>query len=172
MESSSTGDLFSKSEIKVHINVLELKAILFDLKALAKRLTKVHKKVLTNNSTTVACINKFGTSRSKECDSITKEIWQWASDSFIWLSAHLQGIQNTEAGFESRKYEIHTERLICGKLGFPLTIDLFATRINTQLKTFASWPDPNCVSVNSFWINWEKEKCCAFPPFSCLSRTL
>ena len=82
-ESSSTGGLFSKSEMKVHINVLELKAILFDLKALAKRLTKVHKKVLTNNSTTVACINKFGTRRSKECDFITKEIWQWASDYFI-----------------------------------------------------------------------------------------
>ena len=80
MEFSSTGGLFSTSEIKVHINVLELKAILFDLKALAKGLTKVHIKVLTGNSTTLLSINKFGTSRSQECDSITKEIWQWASD--------------------------------------------------------------------------------------------
>ena len=111
MESSSTGDLFSKSEIKVHINVLELKAILFDLKALAKGLTKVYIKVLTGNSTILVSINKFGTSRSQECDSVTKEIWQWASDYSIWLPAHLQGMQNTEADFESRKYEIHTERL-------------------------------------------------------------
>ena len=80
MEFSSTGGVFSTSEIKVHINVLELKAILFDLKALAKGLTKVHIKVLTGNSTTLLSINKFGTSRSQECDSITKEIWQWASD--------------------------------------------------------------------------------------------
>ena len=80
MEFSSTGGVFSTSEIKVHINVLELKAILFDLKALAKGLTKVHIKVLTGNSTTLLSINKFGTSRSQECDSMTKEIWQWASD--------------------------------------------------------------------------------------------
>ena len=50
MESQSTGGLFSTSEMKEHISVLELKAILFGLKALAKSLTKVHIKVLTDNS--------------------------------------------------------------------------------------------------------------------------
>ena len=72
MESQSTGGLFSTSEMKEHINVLELKAILFGSKAVAKSLTKVHIKVLTDNSTAVACINKFGTSRSQECDSVIK----------------------------------------------------------------------------------------------------
>ena len=76
MESQSTGGLFSTPEMKEHINVLELKAILFGLKALAKGLTKVHIKVLTDNSTAVACLNKFGTSRSQECDFVTKEMWQ------------------------------------------------------------------------------------------------
>ena len=150
---------------------------LFDLKVLAKGLTKIHIKVLTDNSTTVACINKFGTSRSQECDFITKEIWQWASNSSIWLSAmHWPGIQNIEADFESWKYEIHTEwkliesvfHFICGELGFSPTIDLFAKRINTQLRTFVSYrPNPNCVAVSAFLINWEK-KIYAFPPFACL----
>ena len=76
MEPNSTGGLFSTSEMKEYINVLELKAILFGLKTLAKGLTKIHIKVLTDNSVAVACINKFGTSRSQECDSIAKEIWQ------------------------------------------------------------------------------------------------
>ena len=50
---------------------------------------------------------------------------------------------------------------ICGELGFSLTIDLFVTRINTQLRTLVSYrPDRNC------------EKFYAFPPFSCLSKTL
>ena len=98
--------------MKEHINVLELKAILFGLKALRKGLTKVHIKVMTNtnNSTAVTRINKFGTSRSQECDPLTKEIWQRASDTSIWFSAtHLPGIQNTEADFESWKHKIHTE---------------------------------------------------------------
>ena len=182
MDSNSTRDLFSTSKRKEHINALELKVILFGLKALAKGLTNIHIKVLIDNSTDVACINKFGTSRSQECDFITKEIWQWASNSSISLSAtHLPGIQNTEADFESRKYEIHTEwklnesvfHFICGELGFSSTIDLFATRINTQLRTFVSYrPDPNCVAVNAFLINWGKEKFYAFPPFACLSKTV
>ena len=110
MDSNSTGGLFSISEMKAHINVLELKAILLGLKALTKGLTKVYIKVLTGNSTAVACINKSGKTRSQECDSVTKEIWQWVSDSSVWLSAtHLTGRRNAEADFESRKYEIHTE---------------------------------------------------------------
>ena len=161
MEPNSTGGLFSTSEMKEYINVLELKAILFGLKTLAKGLTKIHIKVLTDNSVAVACINKFGTSRSQECDSISKEIWQWASVSSIWLYAtHLPGIQNMEAEFESWKYEIHTEwklnesafHFIYGELGFSPSIHLFATRINIQLRTFVSYrPDPNCVAVNVFF---------------------
>ena len=86
-------------------------------------------------------------------------------------ATHLPGIQNTEADFESRKYEIHTEwklnesvfHFICGELGFSPTIDLFATRINTQLRNFVSYRlDPNCVAVNAFLINWEKEKLYTF----------
>ena len=74
MESQSTGDLFSTSEMKKHINILELKTILFGLKALAKGLTKVHIKVLTDNSAAVACIKQLGTSRSQECDSVTRDM--------------------------------------------------------------------------------------------------
>ena len=130
----------------------------------------------SDNSTTVSCINKFGTSRSQECDFIRKEIWQWASISSIWLSpTHLPGIQSTEADFESRKYEIHTEwklnesvlHLICRELGFSPTIVLFATRINTQLRTFFSYrPDTNRAAVNAFLRNWGKKVLCI--PFICM----
>ena len=86
--------------MKKHINVLELRAISFGLKALAKGLTKVHIKFLTGNSIAVACENKFSISRSQQCYSVTKDIWQWASNSAIWLSStHLPGIQNTDADF-------------------------------------------------------------------------
>ena len=86
-------------------------------------------------------------------------MWQWVPDSSLWLSATpLPGIQNTEADVESRKYEIHTEwklnesvfHFICGELGFSPTIDLLATGINTQLRTFVSYrPNPNCVASSN-----------------------
>ena len=59
MESNLTGGLFCTSEMKKHINVLELKTILFGLKALTKGLTKIQIKVLTDNSTEVVCINNM-----------------------------------------------------------------------------------------------------------------
>ena len=65
MGSNSTGGLFSDEETQNHINVLELKAILFGLKCLACRIQLAHIKIICDNSTAVACINKFGTRNTK-----------------------------------------------------------------------------------------------------------
>ena len=86
-----------------------------------------------------------------------------------------------EADFEFWKPEIQTERksnqivlhFICGEIRFSPTIDLFARRINTQLRTpISDGPDPNYIAVNALLINSEKEKFYTFPPFVCLSKTL
>ena len=140
MESKSTGKFFSILEKEDHINVLELKTVLFGLRSLVKNLKLTHIKVLCDNSTAVACINKFGTSRSFECDSFAQEIWAWAGKANIWFSiTHLPGVQNFETDLESRKQEIYTEwklkesvfQFSCSKLDFSPNIGLFATRINT-----------------------------------------
>ena len=147
MGSSSTGRLFSDEETKNHINVLELKAILFGLESLARDIRLAHIKILCDNSTAVACINKFGTSHSGKCNTLTKQIWKWAQENENWLSAtHIPRIPNTEADLESRKNEVHTEwklrenmfSNICSQLNTSPKINLFATRLNTQLSTFVS----------------------------------
>ena len=46
-----------------HINELELLGVLFGLKALCKDIQGQNIKVLTDNSTTVACINKMGSTK-------------------------------------------------------------------------------------------------------------
>ena len=52
-------------------------------------------------------------------------------------------------------------------------IDLFDTRLNTQLSTFVSYrPDPKCIAVNAFPLGWSKLDFYAFPPFVCLNRVL
>ena len=159
MGSNSTGGLFSDEETQNHINVLELKAILFGLKCLACRIQLAHIKIICDNSTAVACINKFGTSHSGKCDTLSKKIWKWAKENENWLSAtQILGIQNIEVDLESRKNEVHTEwklrenifNNICSQLNINPKIDLFTTRLNTQLSTFVSHrPDPKCIAVNA-----------------------
>ena len=110
MGSSSTGELFSDEETKNHINVLELKAILFGFESLARDIRLAHIKILCGNSTAVACINKFGTSHSGKSDTLSKQICKWAQENENWLSAtHIPRIQNTDVNLESRKNEVHTE---------------------------------------------------------------
>ena len=87
MGSSSTGGLFSDEETQNHINVLELKAILFGLESLARDIRLSHIKILCDNSTAVACINKFDTSHSGKCDTLSKQVWKWTQENENWLSA-------------------------------------------------------------------------------------
>ena len=102
MSSSSTGGLFSDEETQDHINVLELKTILFGLKSLVRHILSAHIKIPRDNSTAVACINKFDTNHSGKCDSLSKQILKWAREYENWLSAtHIPEIQNTEADIES-----------------------------------------------------------------------
>ena len=68
-----------------------------------------------------------------------------------WITAtQILGILNEEADTESRKHETRAEWMINWKyfkkikyLNFKPTVDLFATRLNTQLPHFISLrPDP------------------------------
>ena len=51
-------------------------------------------------------------------------------------------------------------------------IDLFASRVNSQLPRYCSWkPDPYCSFVDAFSLNWsEFQLSYIFPPFSLLGR--
>ena len=165
MGSSSTGGLFSDEETQNHINVLELKAILFGLESLAR-----------HNSTA------FSTSHSGKRDTLKKQTWKWAEKNENWLSAtDIPGIQNTEADLASRKNEVHTEwklrenifSNICSQLNTSPKTDLFATSVNTPLSTVISYrPDSKCIAVDAFRLDWSKLDFYAFPPFVCLNRVL
>lgn len=53
-------------------------------------------------------------------------------------------------------------------------IDLFASRINTQLADYVSYlPDPSAIAVDALSFVWENDKLYyMFPPFSILGQTL
>lgn len=179
---TSTGGYFNLNEICMHINVLELKAILFGLQSLCDKLHNTHLKILSDNTTAVQCINNMGSCKSVECDQITKTIWDWGINRNVWLtSAHIPGRLNREADEESRKTELRTEWKLNRKIFnnmlnyfqfFP-EIDLFASRINTQLPRFFSYrPDPFSEVTNAFTVSWGDIKFYCFPPFSCIGRIL
>ena len=99
----------------------------------------------------------------------------------MWISAaHIPGKDNIEADHQSRilqdatEWKLHPElfQKIVDKFGKP-DIDLFASRINRQLKSYVSWhPEPETMAVNDFSLTWNNKFFYMFPPFSLVGRVL
>lgn len=175
-----TGGRWNSSEKENHINYLELLAIYYALKSFQVELNNYsHVKILTDNTTAVSYLNKMGGIKSQKCNDIAKQIWLWAISQDLWLTAaHIAGKDNCQADIQSRKFNDQTEwqlqtdifKKLCALWGKP-QIDLFASRLNTQLLEYCSWkPDPGCIFVDAFTVDWSKFYCYIFPPFSLICR--
>lgn len=175
------GGRWSDSEQSKHINELELLAIYFSLKATCRHFYHIHLRVMTDNMTSMLCINNQGSVRSIKCNNLTRQIWDWALEHDVWLSAaHVPGVDNEIADQESRKFADESEWMlshdvfqsICSAFGTP-DIDLFASRLNAQLGNFCSWkPDPEAAFIDSFSISWQNRYGYAFPPFAIIPGVL
>ena len=111
-----TGGRWSSSEANQHINYLELKAAYLAIQALVKEETETprHLRLLIDNTTAVAYINKKGGTRSAQLASLAMEIWAYCLSRQIWLAAkHLPGLMNSEADYASRNFNTHTEQHTC-----------------------------------------------------------
>jgi hypothetical protein len=82
-----TQGLWSTKEATYHINTLGMLAIKLDLRSLFKQVGDQHIWIMSNNITTVSYINEMGGCKSKDCNSLAKDIWLWAVDRNNWLSA-------------------------------------------------------------------------------------
>ena len=176
LDGEKTGGHWSPEEQKFHINYLELKAILLSLFSVARDWNNCHVRIRSDNTTAVSSINKQGSTHSKACNDITRQIWEFAVERDIWISAvHIPGTENSEADSASREFKDETEWTLrrdlfeglCDILGYP-DVDLFATRLNYQVKPFAAWkPDPEATMIDSLMHPWGGVSCIyAFPPFS------
>ena len=175
----STGGQWAASESD-HINILELKAVLFGLKALCTDLSNTHIRIRTDNTTAVACISRTCSIKPLLLQ-VTEDIYHWAACRHIELSAtHVKGSDNVDADFASRTFNSDTEwmllphifHILCSHFTLPY-LDLFATRINCQLPLYVSWrPDPEAYAVDAFTLSWSGKLNYAFPPFSLIGRCL
>ncbi len=98
-----------------------------------------------------------------------------------FLSAvHIAGKYNIQADFLSRNFSDSTEWMLkkeifqrlCAQTFLP-DIDLFASRLNCQLKKFVSWfPEPGGFKTDAFSFSWQDLVPYIFPPFNLIGKIL
>ena len=175
----TTSGAWSTEEQAHHINWLELMAIWFGVQCFVEP-QHSYVKVFCDNSTAVSYVNNLG-GRSTELHRIARSIWEWCLDHHITVEAfHLPGKLNTHADSLSRELNPNTEWMLNPDIFLRITgvffvpdIDLFASRLNCQISTYASWkPDPGAKAIDAFSLDWHNLSPYMFPPFSLLGKSL
>ncbi|KAK0417298.1 hypothetical protein QR680_012929 [Steinernema hermaphroditum] len=143
---ASTGGNWSPEEAAEHINVLELKAILFGLRVFAERMRDCAVLIQSDNTVAISYINRFGGTANNRLIELARTIWFWARDRNLFLIAtHLPGRENAVADAESRSYTLdwHLHKEITARLfdfwGTPeIVYDLLATPLAARCLPTAS----------------------------------
>ena len=112
---------------------------------------------------------------------LAETLWLWALQRDITLLAqHIPGVTNQVADEESRtttdrldwKLSLEVIQKINAIWG-PLEVDLFASRLSSQLTRFFSWrPDPQAEVTDAFLQDWRHLKAYANPPWCLVGRVL
>ena len=151
------------------------------LQTFCSDMTDTHVRLKLDNTTAVACINTMASTKP-QLMSLTANLWQWALNRKITLSAeHLPGSMNTIADHESRisdntdgewMLKRHLFNALCETFGHP-EIDFFASRLNKQIECYVSWrPDPGAIAIDAFVQNWSDKYAYIFPPFRVIAPAL
>jgi hypothetical protein len=134
----------------------------------------------SDNTTAVSYLNKQG-GRIPLLSKEVEDLWDLCLERGITLRAkYVPGINLEEADFYSRILLKDSELKLPPNVfeslhrRFNLTLDLFATRFNTQTKHFVTlFPDPQATATDAFSMTWRGEKgLYAFPPFNQIGRIL
>ena len=181
------GDYMAKgvwleSESALHINLLELEAVLLALKRFERLCCNQIVLVCTDNTTVVSYINKEGGMKSGSLCALLWRLMLWCNQRQIVLRArHIPGHLNVIADKLSRFNQvIQTEwsllpevfARICRRWHRP-SVDLFATRFNHKLPRFVSpVPDQSAWGVDALSLPWEDLDAYAFPPTALLHQVV
>ena len=151
LDQNFTKGLWSDWEKRLHINVLELKAVSMALRDFKDQCQNQTVLVATDNSTVVAYINKQGGTHSAEMCALLWKIMTWCHHYHIILKArHIPGCLNVMADIlsssnqvQSTEWSLHPQvfKQICQKWFTP-HVDLFATHLNHKLPLYVSCPRP------------------------------
>ncbi len=179
-ETEQFGGRWNEHELTHHINYLELLGSFFVLKACEDKISDKCVLLMIDNTTAIAYLNHMG-GKQDHLNKLAREIWQWCLNKNIWVSAaHLPGVENVEADYESRHFndrcEWSLDKGIFHRLieiyGRP-EIDLFASRLNAKCHRYVAWQrDPQAEFIDAFSRPWTNLYAYIFPPFSLIGRVL
>ena len=182
IDTVTSGGNWYPDEAQHDINYLEMFAVFLALKSFLSVVQNKHVKLLIDNTTAVTTINQMGTCHSRVNNQLSQQIWSWCIDYNVWVTvAHIPGKQNTEADRESCLTRRETEWTLqkpifdaaTQKLDVTPNVDLFASRLNFQLKPYIAYkPDPEAYAITTFHISWKGFTFYAFPPFSVIQQVL
>ena len=162
---STARGVWSVSESRLHINFLELKAVLLALKSFEHLCRDQIVVIATDTTTVVSYINKQGGMRSGSLCTLLWRLLSWCHPRGITLKArHIPGRLNVIADKLSRHNQLiqtewslsqHVFNLLCSRWAQP-QVDLFATWFNNKLPKFVSpVPDqtrPGAITLKSIQI--------------------
>ncbi|XP_068684862.1 uncharacterized protein [Montipora foliosa] len=170
----STGGLFSEEEQTNHINYLEILACFLTVQTFCSSLRDCHIKAMIDNTTAISYIDITG-GRTIQCNELTRKLWLWCIERNLWITAtHISGKLNVLADNESRHAFHDTDwkldpaifKRVSAFWGIP-SIDIFASRLNFQLRPFVSWkPDPQAFAIDAFSISWTEHNFYASPTYN------
>ena len=173
---------WSRAWAKRHINWLELQAVWLTLKHFLPQLQGTAVDVISDNSTTVAYINKVGGTQSPSLCHLALDVWAWCRQHDIFLVAsHLSGDKNVLADDLSRGSHRHpTEWTLHNAVTRAIFqcwptphVDLFASEKNHKLPVFFSIRlSPSSSGVNALTQNWECLYGYAYPLTALVPRVL
>lgn len=182
MGTLTTSGVWTKQESVQHINVLECIAVhraLMNFSSVTKGKSVL---IATDNTTTLAYINRSGGTRSPEMFEVTKNLLLWCNNQAIILRAtHIKGSLNVMADLLSRRqktvqteWSLHPEIVTrIWEKWFKPDIDLFATRFNHKLPKFISpFPDPLAHGLDAMTMDWNNLYLYAFPPFALVNQVM
>ena len=174
--------LWSTQESALHINLLELKAVLLALKQFERLCWNQTILVCSDNTTVVSYINKEGGMKSGSLCALLWRLLMWCNQRQIVLRArHIPGHLNVIADKLSRHGQvIQTEwsllqevfDQICRRWHKP-EVDLFATKFNRKLPRFVSpVPDLLAWKVDALSVPWQDLDAYVFPPVALLGKVV
>ena len=174
--------LWATQESALHINLLELKAVLLALKQFERLCWNQTILVCSDNTTVVSYINKEGGMKSGSLCALLWRLLMWCNQRQIVLRArHIPGHLNVIADKLSRHGQvIQTEwsllqevfDQICRRWHKP-EVDLFATKFNRKLPRFVSpVPDLLAWKVDALSVPWQDLDAYVFPPVALLGKVV
>ena len=173
--------LWSPHQKSLSINMRELLAVQYGLKALEHLLVGLSVALFCDNTTTVAYLRRSGGTFSSTLNATAREILLWAENHCVrLLPQFIMGSSNVTADALSRpnqvigsEWTLHQEVVDHLVHKWPAVIDLFATSLTARLPVyFSPASDPQAAGTDALLQSWDNLQAYAFPPIAIIRRVL